>query len=130
MHGLGHIFAVGHGLDHSAGTLDGIAAGEDTGDAGVADLIGLKQAARGRLEILGAVGDGGAGTLTDRNDHAVRRVELFGAGQLSQGAVLGLVQVDEHNALVGDLNRLFVEDEVDALQLGIAGLILAGGNRL
>ena len=68
--------------------------------------------------------------LTDRNDHAVRRVELFGAGQLGQGAVLGLVQVNEHNALVGDLNRLFVEDEVDTLQLGIAGLILTGGDRL
>ena len=68
--------------------------------------------------------------LSDRNDHTVRRVELFGAGQLGQGAVLGLVQVDEHNTLVGDLNRLFVEDEVDALQLGIAGFILAGGNRL
>ena len=68
--------------------------------------------------------------MADRNDHAVRRVELFGAGDLGQGAVLGLVQVDEHNTLVGDLNGLFVEDEVDALELGIAGLILAGGDRL
>ena len=68
--------------------------------------------------------------MADRNDHAVRRVELFGAGQLGQGAVLGLVQVNEHNTLVGNLNGLFVEDEVDALQLGIAGLILAGADRL
>ena len=64
VHGLGHIFAVGHGLDYRPGTLDGIAAGEDAGDAGAADLIGLKQTARGRLEVLGAVGDGGAGALT------------------------------------------------------------------
>ena len=63
VHGLGHIFAVGHGLDYRPGTLDGIAAGEDAGDAGAADLIGLKQTARGRLEVLGAVGDGGAGGL-------------------------------------------------------------------
>ena len=49
VHGLGHIFAVGHGLDYRAGTLDGIAAGEDAGDAGAADLLGLQQAARGRL---------------------------------------------------------------------------------
>ena len=68
--------------------------------------------------------------MADRNDHAVRRIELFGAGQLGQGAVLGLVQVNEHNTLVGDLNGLFVEDEVDALELGIAGLILAGADRL
>ena len=49
-------------------------------------------------------------------------------GDLGQRAVLGLVQIDKDDALVGDLQRLFVKDEVHALQLGIACLVLAGRN--
>ena len=130
MHSLGHGLAVGHSLDNRSRALDGVAAGKDAGDAGAADLVGLKQAAGVGFQVLLALRDGGAGALTDGDYHAVRRVELFGAGQLGQGAVLGLLQITEDNALVGDFHRLFIEDEVDALQLGIAGLILAGRDML
>ena len=128
VHGLGHVLAVGDGLDDGARTLDGIAAGKDAGDARAAHLVGLKQAARGGFQILRAVGDRRAGALADGHNDTIRRVELFGAGNLGQRAVLGLVQVDKDDALVGDLQRLFVKDEVHALQLGIACLVLAGRN--
>ena len=128
MHGLGHVLAVSDGLDDGARTLDGIAAGKDAGDARAAHLVGLKQTARGGFQILRAVGDRRAGALTDGHNDTVRRVELFGAGDLGQRAVLGLVQIDKDDALVGDLQRLFVKDEIHALQLGIACLVLAGRN--
>ena len=128
VHGLGHVLAVGDGLDDGARTLDGIAAGKDAGDARAAHLVGLKQAARGGFQILRTVGDRRAGALADGHNDTIRRVELFGAGDLGQRAVLSLVQVDKDDALVGDLQRLFVKDEVHALQLGIACLVLAGRN--
>ena len=57
VHGLSHSLAVCHGLDHRTRALDGVAAGEDAGDAGAADLIRFKQAAGVGFQILGAVGD-------------------------------------------------------------------------
>ena len=95
VHGLGHGLAVCHGLDHRTCALDGVAAGEDAGDAGVADLIRFKQAAGVGFQILGAVGDRRTGALADGDNNAVRRVELLGAGDLGQRAVLGLAQIDK-----------------------------------
>lgn len=126
VHGLSHGLAVCHGLNHRTCALDGVAAGEDAGDAGAADLIRFKQAASVGFQILGAVGDRRTGALTDGDNNAVRRVELLGAGDLGQRAVLGLAQIDKDNALIGDFQRLFVKDKVDAFKLGIAGLVLAG----
>ena len=57
MHGLSHGLAVCHGLDHRTCALDGVAASENAGDAGAADLIRFKQAASVGFQILGAVGD-------------------------------------------------------------------------
>ena len=74
MHGLGHLFAVGHGLDYGARALDGIAAGKHAGHAGVAQLVGHKQATLVGFQVVFALGDGGAGTLADGDDHAVGRI--------------------------------------------------------
>ena len=89
--------------------LDGVAAGEDAGDAGAADLIRFKQAASVGFQILGAVGDRRTGALADGDNNAVRRVELLGAGDLGQRAVLGLAQIDKDNALIGDFQRLLLK---------------------
>ena len=98
-----------HGLDHRKCALDGVAAGEDAGDAGAADLIRFKQAASVGFQILGAVGDRRTGALADGDNNAVRRVELLGAGDLGQRAVLGLAQIDKDNALIGDFQRLLLK---------------------
>ena len=92
----------------------------------MAHFIGHKQAAFVGFQPAGTFGDGGTGALTDGNDHAVCRVKHFGTRFFGQGTVLGFVQAAEHNALIGDLHRLFVEHKLHALQLGIAGLVLAG----
>jgi len=83
----------------------------------VAHFIGHKQAALVGFQPAGTFGDGGTGALTDGNDHAVCRVKHFGTRFFGQGTVLGFVQAAEHNALIGDLHRLFVEHKLHALQL-------------
>ena len=128
MHGLGHLFTVGDRLHHGACALHRVAGGKHARPAGAAHLVGDEQAAVVHFQTLGALGDGGAGALTDGHDDAVGGVQHLGARLLGEGAVLGLLQVPEDHARIGDLHRLFVVQEIHALQFGVAGLVIAGGD--
>ena len=126
MHGFGHLFAVGHRLHHRTCAFDRISGCKDTGHGGAAHLVRHKQTPLIDLYLLFRIRKGGAGALTDGHNDTVRRVEHLGTGQLGESAVLPFFEIPQNHAAVGDLHRLFVEEELHPFQFGIAGLVIAG----
>ena len=72
VHGLGDLFAVGHGFHNGSGAVDHVTGGKDTGTAGSAAVIGFQKAFLGCFQSCGGVDDGILGTLADGNHDTVR----------------------------------------------------------
>lgn len=88
VHGFDYALAVGHRFHNGARAAGGITRGKDAGATGFAVLIGSEQAAAYGINAFCCGNQVAFRTLTDGNDNACARIQLFTAGDGGDAASL------------------------------------------
>ena len=128
MHGLGHLLAGGNGMHDGTCAVGHVAGREHTGTGGVALLVDGDHAAALLLQVLGGVDDVAAELLADGDNDAGAGINLLRAGDRAELALFVKLVVGEDNAVVEDLHRGLHHLKLHALELCVAGLVVARGD--